>query len=350
MRTSFIPGPMKILWVVLSVMLSTDFSVRAAESANLEPQVLELRQGKFETVKSPTTLPSSDPMLSQAEQLINTGQVKRGKKMALAWVRQNQASPIRYRGLYLLAQSNFRLGDWMEAYYEYEELVDLYPESDLFIPALEREYEIADGYLNGHKEKFLGLAILGQETEAVEMLHRIQLRSPGSPLAEKCLLRTGNHYYASSEFDLAGDVYEYFVKNYPRSPEVPRVKLRQAFANYAQFRGLKFDATPIIDAREQLGAIVARYPKLAEEENIGPVIDRIDEAFARKLFQTGEFYIRTHEPKAAVYTWRYLIKAYPKSADAGNAKKKLSAMPAKDLTDPEPPTGNGYAPSTTNVR
>jgi len=31
-----------------------------------------------------------------------------------------------------------------------------------------------------------------------------------------------------------------------------RVRLRQAYSMYAQFRGPKFDATPAIDAREQL--------------------------------------------------------------------------------------------------
>ena len=43
----------------------------------------------------------------------------------------------------------------------------------------------------------------------------------------------------AADFDLAADVYAAFVKQYPRSPEVPRVRLRQAFSYYAQFRGLK---------------------------------------------------------------------------------------------------------------
>ena len=179
--------------------------------------------------------------------------------------------------------------------------------------------------------------MFGAEDEAVEMLYRIQQRSPGSPLAEKALLRTGDFYYKTSEFDLAGDVYAAFVKSYPRSPEVPRVRLRQAFSYYAQFRGLKFDATPIIDAREQLASILAQYPKLAEEENLAPVIERIDETFARKIFQTGEFYLRTHEPKAAVYTWRYLIQTYPKSSDAELARKAMAKMPKSVLSSPPPP-------------
>ena len=69
---------------------------------------------------------------------------------------------------------------------------------------------------------------------------RVQQRSPGSPLAERALLRTADWYYSSADYDLAHDAYGVYVKNYPRSPMVPQVKLRQAFSSLAQFRGVRF--------------------------------------------------------------------------------------------------------------
>ena len=248
--------------------------------------------------------------------------------------------------MYLLGQANIAYGDRIQAFYDFDELLDLYPDSKLFNPALQRQYEIADAYLNGYKLRFLGVPMFSAEDEAIEMLYRIQQRSPGSPLAEKALLRTGDYYYRSSQFDLAGDVYAVFVHSYPRGPEVPRVRLRQAFSYYAQFRGLKFDATPMIDAREQLVTIMNEYPKLAEEENLAPVIARIDTTFARKIYLTGDFYVRTHEPKAAAYQFRYLIKTYPNSTEAADAKKALAKLPASALTPPLPPDAAGYGPAT----
>jgi hypothetical protein len=58
------------------------------------------------------------------------------------------------------------------------------------------------------------------------------------------------------------------MRTFPRSPQTPRVKLRYAYSMYAQFRGPKFDASPVIDAREQLREVIAQYPQLAAEENI----------------------------------------------------------------------------------
>ena len=87
-----------------------------------------------------------------------------------------------------MADNLYRADDWIKSFYYLDELLDKYPESSLFYPALNLQYQIADGFLNGHLRKFLGMHILSAEEEAIEMLFRIQQRSPGSELAEKCLL------------------------------------------------------------------------------------------------------------------------------------------------------------------
>lgn len=333
--------------LLTSLILTTALAACGLASA-AEPQSWEFRSGKYwEQVKAATTRPADDPALAEVERKIAGRQYKAAKGLALQWVKAHKKSPGRDRGLYLLAVANYYYGDRIESFYEFDELLDLYSDSPLFNASLEHQYDIADAFLDGYKRRFLGLAIFGAEDEAVEMLYRVQQRSPGSPVAEKALLRTGDYYYKNSDFDLAGDVYASFAKSYPRSPEVPRVQLRQAFAYYAQFRGLRFDATPIIDAREKLAVILAQYPKLAAEENLGPVIDRIDETFARKLYMTGEFYSRTHEPRAAVYTWRYLIQTYPKSYDAELARRQLARMPKALLSDAPPPAG-GSGPTASS--
>ena len=344
---------MRKLLTLMTISAALTGSAMAAEPTTIaapatQPWVGELRGGKYwEQVKVATTQPMvNDETLDHVEQLISGGQYLAAKRQAVQWVKTHKKSPSRDRGLFLLAQANFAYGDRIESFYEFDELLDLYPDSPLFNAALQRQYEIADAYLGGYKRRFLGIPMFGAEDEAVEMLYRLQQRSPGSPLAEKSLLRTGDYYYKTSDFDLAADVYAAFVRNYARSPEVPRVRLRQAFSYYAQFRGLKFDATPIIDAREQLAAILAVYPKLAEEENLAPVIERIDETFARKIYQTGDFYRRTNEPRAAVYTWRYLLQSYPHSKEAAMAKRELAKLPKSVLNDPMPPAGNGYSPTT----
>jgi outer membrane protein assembly factor BamD (BamD/ComL family) len=245
-----------------------------------------------------------------------------------------------------MADALYRYGDRLRAFYYLDELLENYPDSHYFYTALEKQFDIADGYLGGYKRRLLYMPILDAQDEGVEMMYRIQQRSPGSQMAERALLRTADYYYADSQFDLAGDAYAAYARNYARSPVIPKVRLRQAFSSLAQFRGLRYDPSPLIDARAQLVDISHAYPQLAAEENVDSVVDRIDATFARKLDLTADFYKRTHVPRASVYTYRYLVETYPNSPEADHARVQIAKLPAPALAAPAPPAGTGYEPTT----
>jgi outer membrane assembly lipoprotein YfiO len=313
------------------------------------PLAWEWRDNAWQPTQQTPAAPVTDATLDRAEQLINEKQNRSARKLLINWLKHHADSPVRDRGLFLMAQSWFDYGNRIKSFYYLDELLEKYPESKLFYPALQKQYEIGDAYLNGYNRRFLMLPLLGAEDEGIEVLYRVQQRSPGSSMAEKALLRTADYYYADSQFDLAADAYGSFARSFPRSPAVPRVRMRQAFASLAQYRGLKFDATPVIDARTQLAQVQNDYPQLAAEENIAAVLRRIDGAFAAKIYGVADFYRRTHEPKAAVYTYRFLLQTYPNSPEARRAKRDLEKMPAWALADPAPPAASGYAPSTEPV-
>jgi outer membrane assembly lipoprotein YfiO len=263
--------------------------------------------------------------------------------LLVPWLNTHPHAPDRDRAIYLLAEVYYENGDRIRAFYHLDELLDNHPESKLFFPALEFQYDIADAYLNGYKDTFLGMSILGRTDEAIEMLFRIQERSPGSPIAEKALKRTADYYFNDSEFDLAADAYESYIRAYPRSADIPQAKLRQAFSNLAQFRGPRFDATPLINARSQFKAIEVQYPELAAESNVPQWIDHIDADMAKKAYLVAEFYRNTGRPGGAVFMYRYVIQTYPNSTEAKMSQRELSRMPAWALRQAPPPPSNPEA-------
>jgi outer membrane assembly lipoprotein YfiO len=325
---------------VLTVLLGI------TSAAVCAPRTWEFHDGRWEVIREPTTRPTSDPELDHIQQMLDQGRNSTARKAAIQWLKSNKESLLRDRALYLVADALYQSGDRIRSFYYLDELMDEYPSSPLFYQALQKQYDIADAYLNGYKIRFLGIPLFGASGEAVEMLYRIQQRAPGSPLAEKALRRTADWYYSQSDFDLAADAYAAYARQYPRSPDLPRIRLREAFASLAQFRGIRYDATPLIDARTQLVRLAAEYPQLARDENLLSVVQRIDNTFAAKILDTGDFYQRTGELKAAVYNYRFLIETYPDDPAAGLAKKRLADMPQWALAAPTPPAGNGYVPST----
>jgi outer membrane assembly lipoprotein YfiO len=313
----------------------------------LEPQSWDYSGGgNWALARAPSAQAVANPTLDRAERMLIAGQKEPALKLVLRWIKSHPKAPDRDRGLYLLAEAYFQDDDRIRAYYHLDELLDTYPESRLFYPALEKQYRIADEFLRGYKRKLLGMRILSGTDEAIDMLYRIQERAPGSPLAERALLRTADYYFNTSQFDLAADAYAAFVRSYARSPEVPRVRARQAFASYAQFRGVRFDATPLIDARAQLQDLRVRYPQLAADLEVQKFIDQINDTLARKLLYTADFYRRTHKPRAALYTYRQLISTYPETREAQLAAREMQSLPAWSLQEPLHATSRPAEPPT----
>lgn len=309
------------------------------------PETATFRNGRWESIAPAATQPNADPRLDQIEQLLNTQQPAVARKLDVQWIKaHDRHAPLRDRAIFLMAQADYQLNDRIEAFYYLDELMDEYPESRLFYPALEKQYQIADEFLNGHKRKFLGMPIVSATDEAIEMLYRIQQRSPGSPLAEKALLRTADFYYTNADYDLAHDAYGVYIKDYPRSPQVPQVKLRQAFSSLAQFRGIRFDPSTLLDARAELAEIQMAYPELARQRNVADIITKVDQTLAAKLYVTADYFRRTHALAGAVYTYRYLINLYPDAPQVPEAKQALTRMPQWALNQPQPQPGAQYMP------
>ncbi len=325
-RVSIQSPPMRILRasVVIFVLLIAQALCLAA------PETAEFRNGHWQTTKAPpTTTAAPDPALIEIERLLKIAQPSEARVQVLKWLKAHPVSPLRDRGVFLLAQAYFDLDERILAFYHFDEVMDLWVDSRLFGAALQKQYDIADAFLSGHKQKFLGMPILDASGDAIEMMFRIQQRAPGSTLAEKALLRTADFYYSEAQFDVASDTYAAYARAYPRSPYIPRVRLRQAFSSLAQFRGTMFDATPMIDARAQMVDLISAYPDLAREENLPEWIDNIDRTFAKKLYETAAFYRRTHEPAAAAYILHYLINNYPQSSQGQQARVDLARLEAR---------------------
>jgi outer membrane assembly lipoprotein YfiO len=328
------------------VLLAVGSTLRA------DPPTAIFKDGHWVSVAPPPPPPpATDPVLDHMQQLLDSKNDSAALDLGISWVKTHtDKAPMRDRCLFLiaLAKFNIHLGDnRVSSYYYCDELMDEYPESKYFYDALNLQYQIAEGYLEGYKDGLFGtpftLPFVGEDGKGEEMLYRIQQRSPGSPLAEKAMLRTCDYYYSKGQYELAHDAYGYYIKSYPRSEKLAQIRLRQAYSSLLQYHGVRFDLTCLIDARAEFSDLIAAYPGLAKEQNLKAIIARIDTTLARKLLVTADFYRRTHALTGAVYMYRYLIETYPGSPDAATANADLAQMPKAVLGEPPPRPGANFS-------
>ena len=109
-----------------------------------------------------------------------------GKAVDLAgsWIDRYPNHPMLVEAHLLRGDARVLEKDYFDALFDYEWVIRMYPASEQFITALEREFKVAEIFAGGTKRKLFGLRLISAYGEAEEIFIRIQERLPGSDLGE----------------------------------------------------------------------------------------------------------------------------------------------------------------------
>ncbi len=269
---------------------------------------------------------TSERELHQARLALARGEYERAESLATRWLKRYKRDPMipeahLIRGDALLARK-----EHYDALFDFEAVARLYPGSEAFVTALEREYEIASLFLAGTKRKMWGLRIFDASEDAEEIMIRIQERLPGSRLAEQAGMRLADYYFGERRINLAADAYLLFLELYPNSPDASKARRRLIYCYLASFKGPQWQATGLYDARARLRELRAREPAVAEQVGADGLLLRIDEADAQRMLTTARWYLRVNDPISAERFIRTLVKRYPRSVAARDALMQIDEI------------------------
>jgi len=269
-------------------------------------------------------------VLRMARLALATGEAKRAKAIADAWLERFGLDPLRPEALLIRGDAKDALGDEYEALFDYEDIARRYPYSAAFVPALEREFGIAQRYVAGLRRKFWGtVRVVNADDDAQEILIRIQERLPGSALAEKAGMALADFYYERRDMELAADAYDLFVQNYPRSRFVDKARLRLIAAYCSGYKGPQFDARGLAEAAVKLRELQATEPLLARQIGAEAILLRVYESEADKRLTTANWYWTTGDPISAEREIRALVKKYPRSVATLQALRVIDDVLAR---------------------
>lgn len=291
-------------------------------------------------------LAQPDPATKQGQlQLIRrklvTGEAKQAKREADDWIEDNEMHPLLAEAHLLRADALAAQGEYYLALADYEIIIGLYPGTEYFQTALEREYDIAKLYIGGLRRKswWLGLRILPADDIGIELLIRIQERLPGSALGERASIAIGDYYFDIGNMDMASEAYDLFLLNYPESRQREWAMLRQIQASLARYKGPQFDPSGLTDAAQRLREYTRDYPAAAEKIGADALMVRINESLAEKKLTTAQWYERRGMERGAITMYRRVIQDYPQSAAAQEALTELKER-GEPLVDPRSSTNN----------
>ena len=314
--------------------LRTILAIVAAASATsfgaAQEQTYELTEDDRWSLLAEKDPDGEASQLLQVRRALGLDEPRRALNLVESFLERAPFSTWRPEALLLKGDAQLALGNEYDALMTYEDLVQRYPGSAVFVTALEREYDIAKAYAGGLKRKFLGLfRILDTADDAEELLIRIQERLPGSTLAERAGMTLADFYFERRDLFMAAEAYDIFIENYPRSTQIDKARLRLIYSYLANFRGPEYDAVGLLEAQARLRELQAIRPALAQKVGAEALLVRVYESDAIKMLQTARWYVEVGDPISAEYVIRRLVEAYPDSIATIDALRMIPSILAR---------------------
>ena len=305
--------------LVLAFAAASSFSVAAQPMHELDDS------GDFVQLAEP------DPATPQGQlQLIRrtlvSGDASQAEDDAEDWIEANPGSELLVEAHLLKADAIAAQGDYYRSLEDYELVIILYPGTEQYRTAVEREYDIGKLFVGGPKRKgrWIGLRVFDADDTGVELLIRVQERLPGSALGERASIDIGDYYFDKGDMEMASEAYDLFLLNYPTSPQREWAMLRLIQASLARYKGPQFDPSGLTDAAQRLREYQRDYPAAAEKIGADALMVRINESLAKKKLVTAQWYEERGLERGAITMYRNVVTDYPGSAAAQEALKELN--------------------------
>lgn len=268
--------------------------------------------------------PGSDAaVLAEARSLLAADKPGRAFNVIDNWLDANETSrsPLLSQAYLLRADARTANGNEYKALYDYETVINDFPADRAFVDAVERELEIGTRYLHGLRRKWLGLARLeGAKPLGTELLMRVQERLPGSRLAETAAVELADFFYREGELDLAADMYDILLRNFPDTEYRVHATERRIYSNIGKFKGPKYSAAGLVESRALIEEYRSRYPAESSQSGIGDALTaRIDHSQAAQMLETSRWYMKRKDTVSARFTLQRLVRRHPATSAAVEA-------------------------------
>ncbi len=251
---------------------------------------------------------------------------KKAEKLAEKFLSKYPNDERCQQAMLLGGRAEMARGDYYDAFEWFERQLARYPNGKHSSRALVHEYEIADAYLNGRKRRVAIIFRFKADQEGLAILGRIIAHKPTSQIAQKALMRKADYFYKQEKYEQAVSAYDSFIESYGKSPRAEHAALRAAWASYLQYRGEKYEDTPLVEAKQRFEWFVERWPESAVEARVTAVIENINSTLAKKIYATADFYRRTDKQHASIFYYKEIIRKYPDTEWAGRAEQSIKLI------------------------
>jgi len=230
---------------------------------------------------------------------------------------------------YYLGEIEVKQDRLYDAYLAYQKVIDKYPFSSKISEIIEKEFNIAEQFMQGHKRKALGIS-LPVENPAIEIFRKVIDNSTYGPLAAEAQYKLGLILKSLGQFFEAEDEFSKVIKNYPQSEWVTAAEFQIAECRASISPSPDYDQEATREAKERFEDFILSHSDAMLSQQAEKNIQQLQEREAQGYYDTAVFYEKQQAYDAARIYYNIVVKDYPRSLWAAKALSKLQALEEQD--------------------
>lgn len=278
---------------------------------------------------SDTENPNLASQIAEFKRLINENQSGELQKLAEKLKGSNPALSGKDFDHFLRGEIQFADENYLKAVKTYKDFLELYPQSKLYHPVMERLYDIAVLFLNGQKVTRLKIIKTRAYEEAAKIMETIAEKAGNKPIAKRSLITLAQSLEKRGQYLDAYRTWSDITNRWPTSETAQKALLGMARSLHSSYRGYKYNSVNLESARSYYRDFMLRYPLQAKEMRLEEQIELIEEQKAYKDYKIAQYYKRSGDKMAASLYYQAVIDQWPKSSAAQLAKNELRQMREK---------------------
>lgn len=247
------------------------------------------------------------------------------KKVVRRFPRSAQAPNAQYKVGFLLEKT----GDIEGAFKAYTKLNKAYPRSEDFNASIEGQMRVAEAYLNGARQKILGVPTLPSMGRAVDIYNSIMKNAPYSRYAPQALFNLGRAKEKQGDSSGAINAYQTVVDKYPTSDLADDALFQIGYVYMKIVRNGSYDRNAARFAREYFEDFIATYPKHEKANQAREYIASLGSSQTRTSLKVAQYYDKQKLWRAAIMYYNEVVRLTPNSPDALVATKRLDQLRGK---------------------
>jgi outer membrane protein assembly factor BamD (BamD/ComL family) len=241
--------------------------------------------------------------------------------------------------MFKLAESYFFGARYAKANNAYEKLIRKYSNSAYLDNVIARQFAIARYWEQYHNYNANWVTTpnlidntrplfdtIGRSMKAYE---NIRLNDPTGPLADDAVMATANSYFLRGRWVDADAQYDILRKEYPRSEHQYEAHILGLQCKLRKYHGASYDGKPLEEAQllvKQLKIQFSDKLNPEQKQRLAETDAQLHRELAQREYNMGQHFDGIEEYGSARYYYAEVIKNYPDSQLAADARQRLTEI------------------------